>query len=90
MQPNTKSALPTAPCRYFFSFLVSQFVTCSVVVQPGVRHEAVRLGILVEMIAKMRILELGVLVFTRDCVNLRTIAAFDAVEFEAARHSLNL
>ncbi len=60
------------------------------IVQPGVRHEAVRLGILVEVIAKMRILLLGVLVFTRDCVNFRTVAALDAVEFEAARHSFDL
>ena len=60
------------------------------IVQPGVRHEAVRLGTLVEVIAKMRILLLGVLVFTRDSVNFRTIAAFDAVEFEAARHSFDL
>ncbi len=60
------------------------------IVQPGVRHEAVRLGTLVEVIAKMRILLLGVLVFTRDSVNFRTIAAFDAVEFEAARDSFDL
>jgi hypothetical protein len=50
----------------------------------------VRLGTLVEVIAKMRILLLGVLVFTRDSVNFRTIAAFDAVEFEAARDSFDL
>jgi hypothetical protein len=55
-----------------------------------VRHEAVRLGTLVEVITKMRILLLGVLVFTGDSVNFRTIAALDAVEFEAARHSFDL
>jgi hypothetical protein len=30
------------------------------------------------------------LVFTRDSVNFRTIAAFDAVVFEAAWHSFDL
>jgi hypothetical protein len=88
MQLNTKIALPTAPCRIFVAFWF--FQTCLVKVQPGVRHEAVRLGALVEVIAKMRILLLGVLVFTRDSVNFRTIAAFDAVVFEAAWHSFDL
>jgi hypothetical protein len=87
MQLNTKIVLPTAPCRIFELF---GYADSLVKVQPGVWHEAVRLGTLVKVIAKMRILLLGVLIFTRDSVNFRTIAAFDAVEFEAAWHSLDL
>jgi len=60
------------------------------VVEPGVRHEAVSLGALIVMITKVRIFHSGVSVFTGDSVDFRVVASLDAVEFEAARDPLDL
>jgi hypothetical protein len=60
------------------------------VVEPRVRHEAVSLGALVEMITKMSIFHSGVGVFTGDGVDFRAVTSLDAVEIEAARNPLDL
>jgi len=60
------------------------------VVEPGMRHEAVSLCALIVMITKMRIFHSGVGVLAGDSVDFRAVATLDAVEFEAARDPLDL
>ena len=65
-------------------------MNCSMVVEPGMRHEAVSLCALIVMITKVRIFHSGVGVLAGDSVDFRAVATLDAVEFEAARDPLHL
>ncbi len=59
-------------------------------VEAGVRHEAVRLGGLIEVITEVGVANLRVSVLARDGVNLVAVTAFLAVELEATGEAFYL
>ncbi len=59
-------------------------------VEAGVRHEAVRLSGLIEVITKMGIADPSVGVLARDSVNLVAVTALLAVELEATGEAFHL
>ncbi len=59
-------------------------------VKARVRHQAMRLGGLIEVITEVSIADFSVRVLTSDSVNLVAVTALLAVEFEAAGEAFHL